>query len=30
MVMLMWRDDLFSVACYVCARVKLHATFFKE
>ena len=30
MQMFIWQKDLFSVACYICACVKLHATPLEE
>ena len=30
MQMSIWQEDLFSVACYICARTKLHATSLAE
>ena len=30
MQMFIWQKDLFSVACYICACMKLHATLLEE
>ena len=30
MQMFIWQEDLFSVACYICACMKLHATLLEE
>ena len=30
MQMFIWQEDLFSVACYICACIKLHATLLEE